>query len=176
MYTIDKEILQISVDFPLIFRVLIGFSWGVGWASYLQFTKNGQFLVEERTWLTVVVGIGIDLLIAFPYGGGTGNWFDVAIVIAVSSIGIIIRSIYNEQKQAEINGKSYKLIWGLEDAIATSQRAIDQLTKVLDSGQLNQADTSQISKAISTVHKLRQIVMDARRGEYNQKNNPKLSK
>lgn len=176
LYPISGPLMQISVDYPLIFRLFLAFIWGFGWAAYLQFTRNGKFLVQERTWLTVVVGIGVDLLISFPYEGGNGNWSTIAMVIATSSIGIIVRSLWNEQKEAEVNTKSYKLIWGLEDAIATNRKAIEQLVKILDASQLPQGDVSQLSKVLATLHRLQQIIQASRRGEYNQKNSPKIAK
>jgi hypothetical protein len=144
--------------------------WGALLAIYLQFNRHGQFLADERTWIAVVVGVGVDLLIAYPWGGGQGDWFTVAAIIATSSVGIIIRSLANESKRNDINAKSYKLIWGLEDAVALTQDAIELLTKLLETGELGKAETSRVSKTVSILHRLKGVIYDARRGDYNQKN------
>jgi hypothetical protein len=69
--------------------------WGIIWALVLQLTTWGQFLALKRTWLTVVIGLGVDLLILFPLLP-LDRWLLVLAVIALSSIGIIARSLYNE--------------------------------------------------------------------------------
>ena len=50
-------------------------------------------MAKERTWLTVVAGIGVDLLIAYPAG-----WWTILFVISASSLGIIARSLINEHR------------------------------------------------------------------------------
>lgn len=166
----DNTLLQISVDLPLIFRISLGFLWGVSWASFLQFSRYGQFLVEERTWITVVIGIGIDMLIAYPWGGGHGDWFTVALVITVSSIGIIFRSLSNERKREELNTRSYKLIWGLEDAIAIIGKITESLEKLLESAELGPENLKTISRILAMTHRLVKVLHTTRRGDYSQKN------
>lgn len=166
----NDTLLQISVDLPLIFRVSLAISWGILWASFLQFNRHGQFLVEGRTWITVVIGIGIDMLIAYPWGGGQGDWYTVAIVITTSSIGIIFRSLYNERKREELSSRSYKLIWGLEDAIAVIGKITEALEKLLDGSELGPENMKSVSRILGMTHKLTTILHTARRGGYNQKN------
>jgi hypothetical protein len=172
----NDTLLQISVDLPLIFRVSLGILWGVVWAVYIQVNRNGQFLAQERTWITVVVGVGVDLLISYPWGGGQGDWFTVAAVVSTSSIGIIVRSLLNEKKQADLNPKSYKLIWGILDAIALTQDAIDQLTRLLETSELGKAEVVKISKTVSILHRLKNVISNARRGEYEQKSSKVMAK
>lgn len=86
---------------------IIALIWGIVWASFLQFHHLGRFLALKRTWLTVVIGIGIDLLIAlrlipFVY------WQRVLTVIALSSIGIIFRSLANELAEVDEELNGYK--------------------------------------------------------------------
>ena len=177
VYHINETLLQISVDLPLIFRVSLGILWGALWAVFIQFNRHGKFLAEERTWITVVIGVGIDLLIAYPWGGGQGDWFTVAIVISTSSIGIIVRSLANERKQADLNPKSYKLIWGILDAIALTQDAIDQLTRLLETGaELGKAEAVRINKTLGILHRLKNTIANARRGDYDQKNSKAMTK
>ena len=56
------------------------------------------WLAVNRTWLAVVIGVGVDLvmllLILAPR-----TWASVAGVIAASGIGIIVRSLYNEHHE-----------------------------------------------------------------------------
>lgn len=157
----NYELSVISIDLLLIFRVCLAFFWGFLWAAYLQFTKQGQFLVLKRTWLTVVIGIGVDLLIA--YGG---DWWTVSAVIAVSSVGIIIRSLWNES-QAEDDPaiNSYKLKHALEDAIAVCIDLRTNLTEMLAEGQL-----TSLSYQLALVHHLHEVLLAARRGDNPPKN------
>lgn len=73
--------------------------WGAIWASYLQYTRTGRWLAYQRTWLTVVVGVGGDLIIAL-YCVERKQWLRFATIIAASSVGIIARSIWNEYRDA----------------------------------------------------------------------------
>ena len=82
----------------LPFWLLIALIWGGIWAAVLQWTVFGRFIAHKRTWLSVVVGIGVDLLILLaiiPFG----VWVLVVSVIALSSVAIIFRSLYNELRE-----------------------------------------------------------------------------
>lgn len=76
--------------------IILAAIWGVAWALFLQFHRDGQWLATQRTWVTVLVGIGVDVLIM-------GTILDphalliVLSIIAASSVGIIARSLYNER-------------------------------------------------------------------------------
>lgn len=69
--------------------------WGAIWAAFLQFSALGRFLAVKRTWITVVVGVGMVLaigLINIPWAA----WWRVATLIVLSSLAIIFRSLHNE--------------------------------------------------------------------------------
>lgn len=157
----NYELSVITVDLLLIFRVFLGFLWGFLWAGILQFTRQGQFLVLKRTWLTVVIGIGVDLLIAYP-----ADWWTIFLVISVSSIGIIFRSLVNES-QAEDDPaiNSYKLKHALEDAVAICIDLRTNLTQMLAEGSL-----TDLSYQLAIVHHLHEILLAARRGDNPPKN------
>ena len=72
--------------------------WGVLWALFLQWHPWGQWLAIKRTWLTVVIGVGVDLAILLLVLEWSA-WTSVAGVIAVSGIGVIVRSLYNEHHE-----------------------------------------------------------------------------
>lgn len=76
----------------------LGLIWGVLWALFLQCTEAGQFLVLRRTWLTVAVGIGVDLLILLALLP-LEMWLMVVGVIGASAVGIIARSLLNEWRE-----------------------------------------------------------------------------
>jgi uncharacterized membrane protein YczE len=78
-----------------IFYALI---WGVLWALFLQWHPWGQWLAIKRTWLAVVIGVGVDLVILLLILDPQ-TWASVAAVIAASSIGVIVRSLYNEHHE-----------------------------------------------------------------------------
>ena len=153
----DAVLLQINIDLLLISRVLAGFFWGATWAAFLQFNRQGQFLAERRTWLTVVIGVGLDMLIAYP-----GDWFTVALVISVSSVGVIFRSLWNES-QGKINPSSYKLIHHLEDGAALVNTVLDQLTDLLKN-DLGAGHAASVSETLVLVHKILEHLKDARNG------------
>jgi hypothetical protein len=74
---------------------ILAFVWGGVWALFIQYVPLGRFLAKKRTWSTVVVGVGIDLVIAalvIPWR----YWMPMAVIIFLSSIGIILRSLLNE--------------------------------------------------------------------------------
>lgn len=85
-----------------LFYYLLALVWGVFWASFLQWTRPGWFLANKRTWLSVVVGVGVDLgiilgiLYVKPLSQPLFTWLRIIVVFALSSIPIIVRSIYNE--------------------------------------------------------------------------------
>ena len=155
----NMPFLQISVNLLLIVRCLLALSWGIGWATFIQFNRLGQFLAEQRTWVSVVIGVGADLLIAF---GAT--WIEVVLVVAFSSVGIIGRSFINETRRPTIP-QGYKVLWALEDG---SDRMGDTI-KLLERS-LETQDMANVSRALSRAHQAHDIVWAARRGEYEPRN------
>lgn len=75
-------------------------AWGVAWALVLQWTKFGRFLAIRRTWITVVIGIGVDMVIALAVMPFTW-WSRIALIVVLSSIGIIARSLINELRDEQ---------------------------------------------------------------------------
>lgn len=154
----DHPLAQITVDYALILQVSLGFFWGILWAAFIQFNRWGQFLAERRTWITVVIGIGIDLLIAY-----SGDWWLVTLVISASSLGIIFRSLWNESTGQNPNPSSYKLKHHLEDITAIVDTIITRLTKFLKAGPSG-AQAAEISQILAQAHLIREHVIDARNG------------
>ena len=152
--------VQISIDFLLIARCFTALLWGILFALFLQHNRHGQFWAARRTWLAVVIGVGVDLLIA--YGG---DWLTVVAVITFSSVGIIGRSLVNEREE-DLNPRSYKIKWGLEDGIALSNWLISELNDLLKNGQLGQEENRSVSRALGLAHQLSEKIKAARRGEY----------
>lgn len=82
----------------LALALCLAFVWGVIWALFLQFHRYGRWLAVRRTWITVVVGVGVDLaLLALLLDPHT--WVTVAAVVAASSVGVIVRSLVNEHSE-----------------------------------------------------------------------------
>lgn len=82
----------------LALALCLAFVWGVIWALFLQFHRYGRWLAVRRTWITVVVGVGVDLaLLALLLDPHT--WVTVATVVAASSVGVIVRSLVNEHSE-----------------------------------------------------------------------------
>lgn len=151
----------LSIDLLLLLRICLAFFWGCAWAWYLQFTRQGQFLVLRRTWITVVIGVGVDLLVAYP-----ADYWVVVMVISVSALGIIFRSLWNESLgEEDPNMNSHKLKYALEDGIAVTKDLIGNLTEMLAEGSL-----ASLSYQLSLVHHLHEILLAARRGDNPPKN------
>lgn len=75
--------------------VCLAVIWGGFWAAWLQWTRIGRWLAVRRTWLTVVIGVGMDGLIALLIVP-TGPWLRICAIVAASSVGILARSWWNE--------------------------------------------------------------------------------
>lgn len=71
---------------------LLAFIWGIIWAAVLSLTHLGRYLACQETWLTVVIGVGADLLLCRLFLT-LRQWLSVSAVIAASSVGIILRSL-----------------------------------------------------------------------------------
>lgn len=78
--------------------LLLAVVWGVLWALFLQYHGWGQWLAVRRTWLTVVIGVGVDLALLAALLD-LAAWLTTAAIIAASSVGIIVRSIANERHE-----------------------------------------------------------------------------
>jgi len=159
----DEPLVSFSLNILLILRLFGALFWGFGWAAFIQWHRFGQFLVEERTWLTVVVGVAVDLAIAFPEG-----WGVVAAVIAASSCGIIVRSLYNESA-----GKKGKRImpnksqWSLMDISSLAMDDIDMLQALMhDTDQIPQKIIKPLSQLLLNNHRIRDKVKDALSGNH----------
>lgn len=77
---------------------ILALLWGALWALFLQLHPWGRWLAHRRTWLTVVIGVGVDLaLLAVLLD--LAAWLTTAAIIAASSVGIIVRSIANERRE-----------------------------------------------------------------------------
>lgn len=161
----NTEITQISVDSVLILRVTLAAVWGISLALFLQLNRWGQWAATERTYLTVIAGVGVNLIIS--YGA---DWWTYTAVTAFSSAGIIGRSLYNERHKPYVDPRKYKAIWGIEDAIALSRAAIEALTKLLAGGELAAAHVVVISRTLEKLHKLNDTLIGVRRGDYSNGN------
>jgi hypothetical protein len=82
-----------------LFAIFLGFIWGIIWALVLQ-TYAGRFLAARYTWVTVVIGIGGDLLIALLIVP-LEIWIGLVALISASSLSIIVRSLFNEMRDMQ---------------------------------------------------------------------------
>ena len=78
--------------------IVLAVVWGAVWASVLQWTRFGQWLALKRTWITVVIGVGVDGAIALLVTPVT-IWLHIAAIVAASSVGIIARAWVNEHSE-----------------------------------------------------------------------------
>jgi hypothetical protein len=160
----NEQLYQISVDFDLILRLFLAFLWGIGWALFLHYHHIGQDVVKNKTWLAVVVGIGVDLLIAY-----NADWWTVSGVIAASSIGIIWRSLSAESQQQQVNYNAHHVKWGIMDATAMADDMIKKLAGLLREHD-PQTLPAAISELLGTAYAQREILRAARQGRLVEKN------
>jgi hypothetical protein len=73
--------------------------WGFAWAHVLEHTETGRYWAEQRTWITVVIGVGVTLSLLLPILKRE-HWLNVFEMFALSSIGIILRSLRHEKDNA----------------------------------------------------------------------------
>jgi hypothetical protein len=81
----------------LVFALLLALVWGVLWAGFLQLTTVGAWMASRRTWLTVVIGVGVDVLL-FALVLDLKSWLMTLAIMGASSVGIIARSLHNEAR------------------------------------------------------------------------------
>lgn len=148
--------------------VFLALFWGIILAAFLQFVELGRFLARKRTWVTVVLGVGVDLAIALlvmPWEW----WHRVTLVILASSVGIIYRSLYNEQKQSTARPRlPNKVIWNIDDIGAICGRVQEALRGA--EARVDEIEDAQLLAALATVGRevevIRRRARDARHGEY----------
>lgn len=87
-----------------LLALLLAFVWGGIWAAFLQFTPLGRFLAVQRTWITVVIGVGGDLAIALLCVEFE-VWARFAGVVVLSAICIVARSLANERNEVDELGR-----------------------------------------------------------------------
>ncbi len=150
---------QITLDFVLIARCLGALVWGIGLACFLQYQRLGQFLAHERAWLSVIIGVGGDLLL-----GIGAAWWQLWLIVACSSLGVIARSLNNEQAAPEPALNKYKTKWAMEETIDACGSIITALEHALsapdDAGRVRC-----ISTALSAAHQASRHITFARYGE-----------
>lgn len=152
-------VTQITLDFGLITRCLGALCWGILLAVFLQFSRMGRFLAVERTWITVVVGVGVDLLI-----GIGATWWVLWLIVVFSSVGIIARSLINEHQETEPALNRYRVKWQMEDTIDRCGDVIGALEKAL-AAQEDGARVQHISQALTAAHQASRGITAARYGE-----------
>jgi len=90
-----------------MFWYLLALVWGVAWALFLQLHPTGKWLAIKRTWITVIVGVGanlgivLGLLYCIELGDPVDIWLRVVGVFGLSSVGVVGRSLANEQHETE---------------------------------------------------------------------------
>ncbi|MCK9629250.1 MAG: hypothetical protein M0R37_11765 [Bacteroidales bacterium] len=150
--------MQLSVDFMLIGRCLLAFLWGIGLACFLQFSRIGQYIATARTWISVVIGVGVDLLL-----GIGAAWWVMWLVVALSSLGVITRSLFNEHNEAEPALNRYRTKWQMEDTIDCCGSIIGLLTDALEAESADKS-LAQVSKALAKAHNALRLMTEARYG------------
>ena len=76
----------------LSFVLVLALAWGVMFALILHYVPIGRFMVRRYTWLTLVIGIGVDMFLIslmLPLA----EWLVVVGIITASSMGMIGRSL-----------------------------------------------------------------------------------
>lgn len=149
---------QITLDFLLISRCLGGVLWGGLVAAFLQFTRMGKFIASERTWIAVIIGVGGDLVL-----GIGADWWVIWMIVAFSSLGVIVRSLVNEH-DSEPALNRYKTKWAMEKCVDHCGDVIGALDKALAADD-EAKRVRWISTALGAAHQASREVTYARYGE-----------
>lgn len=156
----EEPLVLISLNPVFFLRLFVAFSWGIGYALFIQFHPWGRYLAEERTHYSVVIGIIVDLGIAFKE-----DWATIAMVITVSYIGIFIRSTYNERNK--VPRLPNKTQWNLADITTLALDQIAILTTIMNDAQnLPQDIIKPLSTILLKTHRIKAKVEDARNATY----------
>lgn len=147
---------QISVDWLVIARLLAAIGWGFAFAIFLYRVQRGKELRRDHTWVTVVIGVGFDLLLSFP-----ADWFTGAGVIACSSIGIIGFAIFYHEE--DIHG--YNAIEYIEQAIGGCLTLMTDLENALDTCGEHPEVSKSISHSLRICHRIYKAALMARNGK-----------
>ena len=70
------------------------------YAIFLSVTAVGRWLASERTWLSVVIGVGY-VTLAMRILGPAPAWWQWLVAWGVSSVPIIARSLYHELRREQ---------------------------------------------------------------------------
>ncbi len=68
------------------------------YAVALQVTSFGRWLATERTWLSVVIGVGY-VTLAMRLLGPTTDWWLWLVAWAVAGTPLVVRSLWNELRR-----------------------------------------------------------------------------
>ncbi len=85
-------------SFYIYFALILALAWGIALALALQRIEFLRWMADKRTWILVVIGVAVDLALAWlivPFEW----WWRVAAIIGASSVGLIGRSIYLERAE-----------------------------------------------------------------------------
>ena len=152
--------VSISVDLVLIGRCLTALLWGIGWACFIQLHRLGRYWADERTWITVVIGVGVDWLI-----GIGADWPTFGLILVFSGAPVIYRSLVNESQRKPPSG--YRVLWALEDSLVLIQEVLEALQEIAENTQQGQ-QVARVSRVTTLAHTIHVILSGARRGEYSQ--------
>ena len=156
---------EITIDLVLILRLLLAGSFGGFYAIFLEFSAQGRYLAKQLTWLAVVIGVGVDLAIAY-----NANWWTTVAVVAFSSVGIIARSLVAASRERpDIDLGRYKTKWVLDDLDDDASDLTGVLSDLLRNGKLGQMETGKIGVALAIASRISNVVNAALMGRYEQR-------
>lgn len=83
-----------------VFGLILAGIWGTLYALFLQ-TYPGRFLAARFTWLSVVIGVGLDMALVAVIVGVTEALL-ITGLIGVSAAPVVLRSLVNEMRDQRI--------------------------------------------------------------------------
>ena len=155
------------VSFWLFLVQFLAVLWGAVWAIVLQFTPIGQFIASKHKWVTVVVGVGVDLLLALPITPFE-YWWPITVIVFLSSLGIIYRSLHNEQagESPEKVRLKNKVGWAFQDIIVLAKNGQEQIDELAEQPTHPTDMVLAIMKIRARLTEMERLAKDAQRGEY----------
>ena len=129
----------------LQFPYLLALLFGAFYALFLEFVPFGIWLVNRRTWMTVVGGVGAVMLIARQFVD-PASWNLIALTFVWASGPVIGRSLirelweWNNEEKRPTAAKSRlpnKVIWGIEDIQSLCKSARPPLHQAIKQAEKN---------------------------------------
>ena len=150
--------VTICLDSSHLLRYLLAFCWGIGWCVALDYSKWGIRFQVQHPFAIYVAGVFGVMVVAFAM-----DWTSILLCLALA--GLAARLAMRDQAEIEELGRNRRK-HAFEDAIALVLRIRREIQKLLETGGLDGATITVLSRILGAVHRLESLLKNARNGRY----------